>query len=87
MPAKGTLTYVTSPQRPGSRQSRATYYLATPTNLVRFYVFDEPKEDGSTPWTLIDQFDRGQLLGAGDKATAKIFAKRLGLTSWTYVRI
>lgn len=87
MPAKGTLTYVTSPQQPGSRQSRATYYLATPTSLVRFYVFDEPREDGSTPWTLIDQFDRRQLLGAGDKATAKIFAKRLKLTSWTYVRI
>ena len=69
------------------RQS-GSYYLATATDLVRFYCFEEPREEGSEgKFTLCDQFDRGRLLGAGDMATAKLWAKRLGLRSWTYVRI
>lgn len=53
---------------------------------MQFYCFDEPREPG-TPWTLIDELDRNRLLGAGDKATAKTWAKHLGLRSWTYVRV
>lgn len=69
-------------------QQTNAYYLASTTDLVRFYCFEEPTEDGSADkFTLLDQFDRGRLLGAGDKATAKLWAKRLGLRSWTYVRI
>ncbi|MEQ3439681.1 hypothetical protein STENO_003878 [Stenotrophomonas maltophilia] len=55
---------------------------------MQFYCFDEPAEQGSEgKWQLIDQLDRTRLLGAGDKATAKTWAKRLGLKSWTYVRV
>ena len=87
MAQKGALTYVTAGAPPSARQSNSVYYLATRTDVMQFYLFDEPKEDGSTTWTLIDQLDRRRLQGTGNKATAKIFAKRLGLTSWTYVKV
>lgn len=54
---------------------------------MQFYYFDEPPADGTGTWTLIDQLDRSVLLAAGDKATAKEWAKRLKLKSWTYVRV
>ncbi|WP_171956718.1 hypothetical protein [Stenotrophomonas maltophilia] len=66
----------------------ADYYLATTKDVMQFYCFDEPAEQGSEGrWELIDHLDRTRLLGAGDKATAKTWAKRLGLKSWTYVRV
>lgn len=64
------------------------YYLSTTQDRMQFYCFDEPAETGSEGrWTLIDQLDRTRLLGAGDKGTAKTWAKRLGLRSFTYVRV
>jgi hypothetical protein len=65
----------------------STYYPATATDVLRFYLFDEPVAEGGTIPSLIDRLDRGQLLGAGDKDTAKTWAKRLGLASFIYVRV
>lgn len=85
MAQRGTITYthIAGNKAPGNTQ----YYLATTTDIIRFYLFDEPSSEGITPFTLIDQLDRTRLLPAGDKATAKEWAKRLGLKSWTYVRV
>jgi len=80
-----TYTRHTGPIPP--RPSNAAYYLATTQDLMHFYLFDEPKEDGSTPHEIIEHLDRSKLLAAGDKATAKEWAKRLKLKSWTYVRV
>jgi len=54
---------------------------------MQFYCFDEPKEGAAATWILIDELDRTRLLAAGDKATAKTWAIRLGLKSCTYVRV
>lgn len=83
MARRMTISY----QKPGKRVGDGSYYLATTADLVQFYLFDEPPEGVVTEWQLIDQFDRTRLLGAGDKATAKEWAKRLGLGTWAYVRI
>jgi len=88
--ARMTIVSYSTGNGAGGKPKRQTgaFYLATTTDLVQFYCFEEPGEDGSAgKFTLLDQFDRGRLLGAGDKATAKVWAKRLGLRSWTYVRI
>lgn len=89
MPRMQVMSYATGLGADGKpKRQSGTYYLATNTDLVQFYCFDEPREQGSEgKFTLIDQFDRGRLLGAGDKETAKVWAKRLGLKAWTYVRI
>jgi hypothetical protein len=89
MPRLPVISYTTSLGADGNpKRQSGVYYLATTTDLVQFYCFDEPHEKGSEgKFTMIDQFDRGQLLGAGDKETAKVWAKRLGLKLWTYVRI
>jgi hypothetical protein len=84
MARRTTITYVTTP---GKRLSSDSYYLATTTDVIQFYLFDEPKEGEASSWSLINQLDRSQLLGAGDKSTAKEWAKRLGLKNWTYVRV
>lgn len=84
MAVRGTITYVGG----GNTRSRnSSYYLATTTDIVKFYLFDEPSIDGTTHFSVIDALDRTRLLGAGDKATIKEWAKRLGLKSWTYVCI
>lgn len=85
--ARGTITYTTHAGPNPPRVSNTAYYLATTQDLMRFYLFEEPKADGSTSYELIDQLDRSKLLAAGDKATAKEWAKRLKLTSWTYVKV
>jgi len=54
---------------------------------MSFYLFEEPAADGGTPWTLIDRLDRSRLLGAGNKETAKEWAKRLGIKTFRYVRV
>ena len=84
-----TIGYDTSLGADGKpKRSSGDYYLATNTDLVQFYCFDEPKAQGSEgQWTLIDQLDRSRLLGAVDKNTAKTWAKRLALRSWIYVRV
>jgi len=87
MVTRGTLTYNPIIGPSGPKPSKSTVYLATTADVMQFYLFDEPQADGKTPYQLIDRLDRHQLLGAGDKATAKTFAKRLGLKSWTYVRV
>lgn len=84
MPAH-VIGYGTKPA--GTHRGRGAYYLATTEDLIRFYCFKEPKEDGSTTWELISQLDQAKLLGAADKETAKTFAKRLGLSTWRYVKV
>jgi hypothetical protein len=71
----------------GKERSLSEFYLATCTDLMQFYCFDEPREGCENTWTLISELDRGRLLAAGNKATAKTWAKLLGLKSWTYVRV
>lgn len=71
----------------GKATQNFTFYLATTHQNMRFYLFDRPAEDVSTTPVLIDTLDRSRLLGAGNKDTAKLWAKRLGLTSYTYVRV
>jgi hypothetical protein len=85
MARRMTVTYTNKPV--GTSSSSASYYLATNTDVMKFYLFDEPKAEVGAACSLIDQLDRSRLLGAGDKATAKEWAKRLGLKSWTYVRV
>lgn len=84
MPKRQIITYST--QAGGHSPSHA-YYLATTHDVMGFYCFDEPKEEGGTTFTVIDQLDRTRLLGAGNKETAKIWAKRLGLSNYVYVRV
>jgi hypothetical protein len=66
-----------------------TWYLVTRTDRVQFYLFEVPQSSGDpmAGCVLIDEFDRSRLPAAGDKKTAASWAKRLGLKSWTYVRI
>ena len=73
----------------GGKRGTSDWYLATRTHVVQFYQFDVPETSASPmdSFTLIDTFDRTVLPAAGDKKTAASWAKRLGLTSWTYVRI
>lgn len=87
MPRKGVISYVPRLSLSGKERSLAEYYLATNTDCMQFYCFEEPCDGQDNSWTLINQLDRSVLLAAGDKATAKIWAKRLGLRSWTYVRV
>ena len=82
MARRQTITYVS---KPGKRVGKDS--LATTADAVQFYLFDEPKEGVIASWSLIEQFDRTRLLGAGDKDTAKEWAKRLGLKNWGYVRM
>lgn len=71
----------------GKERSLAEFYLATTGDCMQFYCFNEPREGKENSWSLINQLDRRVLLAAGDKATAKTWAKLLGLKSWTYVRV
>ncbi len=81
MPTKGVISY-------GSKAKDAgAYYLATTADRMQFYLFDEPREGQENPWLLINELDRTQLLAAGNKETAKNWAKRLGLKTWAYVRV
>jgi hypothetical protein len=70
-----------------TQRSSADWYLATPTDVMRFYCFDPGLGDTPITWTLIDRLDRTQLVAAGDKATAKAWAQRMGLKTWAYVRV
>ncbi|WEN16187.1 hypothetical protein PY254_05835 [Rhodanobacter sp. AS-Z3] len=63
------------------------FYLATTSDVMRFYCFDEPKTDSVGKWTLVGRLDRAQLIAAGDEATARGWAKRLGLKGYTYVNV
>ena len=73
----------------GGRVGTDTWYLATRNDVVQFYLFDAPDSsvEPINGCTLIGEFDRTRLPAAGDKKTAASWANRLGLTSWTYVRI
>lgn len=84
MPRRETITYS---GEAGGRASTHAYYLATTHDVMGFYCFDEPKEGGEPSFAVIDQLDRTRLLGAGNKQTAKIWAMRLGLTKYVYVRV
>lgn len=87
MSRKGVISYGPRLGPSGKERSLAEYYLATRTDCMQFYCFDEPREGQENPWSLISQLDKSVLLAAGDKATAKTWAKLLGLKSWTYVRV
>lgn len=73
----------------GGRIGKEAWYLATCSDVVLFYQFDAPETSSSTidSFTLVETFDRTRLPAAGDKKTAASWAKRLGLSSWSYVRI
>jgi hypothetical protein len=71
----------------GTATQRFAFYLATTHEKMRFYLFEQPAEDGSTVVETIDVLDRGRLLGAGNKETAKLWATRLRLTNYVYVRV
>ena len=87
MSRKETISYGPRLEPSGKERSLAEFYLATNTDCMQFYCFSEPKEGQENTWSLISQLDRSVLLAAGDKATAKVWAKLLGLKSWTYVRV
>ncbi|MGE7136232.1 hypothetical protein ACQKIE_01210 [Luteibacter sp. NPDC031894] len=84
MSKRQIITYST---QAGDRGPSHAYYLATTHDVVGFYCFDEPSEEGGTPYVVIDRLDRGRLLGAGNKETAKLWASRLGLSNYIYVRV
>ncbi|BDU21622.1 hypothetical protein DYGSA30_30790 [Dyella sp. GSA-30] len=85
MARRGMITY--SATTGSNRPPTAIYYLAKPSDVMAFYLFDEPEEGQDNPWTLIDQLDRTKLLSAGNKGTAKLLAKRLAFTHFVYVRV
>lgn len=87
MARKLTISYASRLTESGRERSMSEFYLATTSDVMRFYCFDEPKGDSVGKWTLIDRLDRTQLIAAGDKATAKEWAKRLGLKGYTYVKV
>lgn len=70
----------------------SSFVLATTESLVRWYVFDAAaasawrEGDSTIEHTLSEVLDlRGRVL-AGNKDTAKHWAKAMGLTTWRYVR-
>lgn len=71
----------------GKTSQRFTFYLATTHAQMKFYLFEQPTDEGRARHELIDTLDRRRLLGAANKETAKLWAKRLGLTNYTYVRV
>ena len=60
------------------------YVLATTERVVRWYVFD-PKTVSSTTYSLSEVLDLN-IVPAADKATAKFWAREMGLKTWRYVR-
>ena len=87
MPRRITISYGQATSPSGKPRAYAEFYLATRKDVMQFYCFDEPPAEGGGSWELIDQLDRTRLLPAGDKATAREWTKRLGLTSYTYVKV
>ena len=87
MARKGVISYGPRLSPSGKERHLAEFYLATRTDCMQFYCFEEPVEGHENAWTLINELDRSVLLAAGDKATAKAWAKLLGLKNWTYVRV
>lgn len=73
----------------GGKVGNTAWYLATNTDVVQFYSFEVPESSSAaiSGYTLTESFDRAVLPAAGDKKTAASWAKRLGLGSWTSVRI
>lgn len=63
------------------------YVLATTEQVVRWYSFDMSKEVNESNYKIIDQLDLREVPMAGDKATAKSWAKSMRLKTWRYVRI
>lgn len=64
MPKRQTITYST---HVGGRGSSHAHYLATAHDVMGFYCFDGPKAETGTSYTVIDQWDRTRLLGAGTR--------------------
>lgn len=62
------------------------YVIATTEQIVRWYVFD-PKTVSKSNFELIDKLDLNQVSVAGDKLTAKLWAKEMDLKTWRYVKI
>jgi hypothetical protein len=64
-----------------------SYVLATTENIVRWYSFDFSKEVNDRSFKIIDKLDLNLVPQAGDKETAKLWAKAMGLKTWRYVRL
>lgn len=62
------------------------YVIATTEQAVRWYVFD-PKTVSKSNFDLVYKLDLNQISVAGDKSTAKLWAKEMGLKTWRYVKI
>ena len=87
MARKQTISYASRLTESGRERTMPGFYLATASDVMQFYCFDEPKTDSVGQWTLIDRLDRTKLIAAGDKATAKKWAKRWGLKGYAYVKV
>lgn len=64
-----------------------SYVLATTESKVRWYKFQVEKLLNEGDFELLDQLDLTQVPCFGDKETAKLMAKALGLKTWRYVKI
>jgi len=64
-----------------------SYVLATTENVVRWYSFDLSKGVNETSFSIVDKLDLQLVPLAGDKETAKSWAKAMGLKTWRYVKL
>ena len=61
------------------------WVLATTHTIKKFYIFD-PRAIKPGEYQFIDVLDESKIPGAADKKTAKEWALKLGLSTWSYVR-
>lgn len=59
------------------------YILATHNDKVQWYAFD-PKNTRPGEFALLNELDVSKVPNAGNKETAKEWAKSLGLKTWRY---
>jgi len=61
------------------------YILATTHDKVKWYKFSIPPVKGG--YELLNELDLTQVPHYGDKESAKVAARALGLATWRYVKI
>lgn len=64
-----------------------SYVLATTHSKVQWYKFDFNASLKEGEFTLLNELDLHEVPCFGDKETAKLAAKALGLKTWRYVKI
>ena len=64
-----------------------SYVLATTHSKVQWYKFSFNSSLKTGEYELINELDLHQVPCFGDKETAKLAAKHLGLKTWRYVKI